>query len=43
MDFVKTCTGRGVYGATVDDIKLLVEAVDGKAQVKASQDLSVEG
>ncbi|MGI6557920.1 MAG: deoxyribose-phosphate aldolase [Limnochordia bacterium] len=37
VDFVKTCTGRGVYGATVDDIKLLVEAVDGKAQVKASQ------
>ena len=35
---VKTCTGRGVYGATVEDIKLLVEVVEGKAQVKkASQ------
>ena len=35
-DFVKTSTGMGTGGATEKDIRLMVNAVDGKAQVKAS-------
>jgi|HubBroStandDraft_1064217.scaffolds.fasta_scaffold89069_2 deoxyribose-phosphate aldolase len=35
-DFVKTSTGFGPRGATVEDIRLLGEVVGGRAQVKAS-------
>jgi deoxyribose-phosphate aldolase len=35
-DFVKTSTGFGTGGATPEDVKLMVEAVAGKALVKAS-------
>ncbi len=35
-DFVKTSTGFGGGGATVEDVQLMVEAVRGKAKVKAS-------
>lgn len=34
--FVKTSTGFGAGGATIDDVKLLKKAADGKIQVKAS-------
>ncbi|MDH4101172.1 MAG: deoxyribose-phosphate aldolase [Nitrospirota bacterium] len=34
--FVKTSTGFGPGGATVEDVKLLAEEVAGRAQVKAS-------
>ena len=36
MDFVKTSTGFGPAGATVEDVRLLREAVAGRANVKAS-------
>lgn len=35
-DFVKTSTGFGPGGATVDDVRLLVDSVAGAARVKAS-------
>ena len=35
-DFVKTSTGYGTYGATVNDIQLMMDAVAGRLQVKAS-------
>jgi deoxyribose-phosphate aldolase len=35
-DFVKTSTGVGPRGATVEDVRLLCSAVDGRARVKAS-------
>jgi deoxyribose-phosphate aldolase len=35
-DFVKTSTGFSTGGATVRDVKLLADAVSGRAQVKAS-------
>lgn len=35
-DFVKTSTGFGTGGATKEDVKLMVEAVDGACKVKAS-------
>jgi deoxyribose-phosphate aldolase len=35
-DYVKTSTGFGPGGATVDDIRLMVQAVAGRARVKAS-------
>ncbi|MFZ5754770.1 MAG: deoxyribose-phosphate aldolase [Bacillota bacterium] len=35
-DFVKTSTGFGGGGATVEDVQLMAEAVRGKAKVKAS-------
>ncbi|MGE5485705.1 MAG: deoxyribose-phosphate aldolase [Ignavibacteriales bacterium] len=35
-DFVKTSTGFGTGGATVDDVRLIREAVAGKARVKAA-------
>jgi deoxyribose-phosphate aldolase len=35
-DYVKTSTGFGPGGATVEDVRLMVEAVAGKAKVKAS-------
>jgi deoxyribose-phosphate aldolase len=35
-DFVKTSTGFGPRGATVDDVRLLSDAVRGRARVKAS-------
>lgn len=38
-DFVKTSTGMGNGGATVHDIKLMKEAVKGRAKVKASGDV----
>jgi len=35
-DYVKTSTGFGTAGATVEDVRLLKEAVAGQAKVKAS-------
>jgi deoxyribose-phosphate aldolase len=35
-DYVKTSTGFGPGGATVDDVRLMVQAVAGRARVKAS-------
>ncbi len=35
-DFVKTSTGFGPRGASVDDIRILREAVAGRARIKAS-------
>lgn len=35
-DFVKTSTGFGTGGATIEDIKIMKEIVDGKALIKAS-------
>ena len=35
-DFVKTSTGFGTGGATVEDVKLMLDTVQGKARVKAS-------
>ena len=36
MDYVKTSTGFGPAGATVEDVRLLKEAVAGRVKVKAS-------
>jgi deoxyribose-phosphate aldolase len=36
MDYVKTSTGFGPGGATVEDVRLMKEAVAGRAKVKAS-------
>ena len=36
VDFVKTSTGFGTGGATVADVRLMSEAVAGKAKVKAA-------
>jgi deoxyribose-phosphate aldolase len=36
MDYVKTSTGFGPGGATVEDIRLMRETVTGRAKVKAS-------
>ena len=36
LDFVKTSTGYGPRGATVDDVRLLREAVGGRCRIKAS-------
>lgn len=36
MDYVKTSTGFGTAGATVEDVRLMKEAVAGRAKVKAS-------
>ena len=36
MDYVKTSTGFGPAGATVEDVRLMKEAVAGRAKVKAS-------
>ncbi len=35
-DFIKTSTGFGTGGATVEDVKLMVETVDGAVKVKAA-------
>lgn len=35
-DFVKTSTGFSTGGATIEDVKLMYNIVDGKAKVKAS-------
>ena len=35
-DYVKTSTGFGAAGATVEDVRLIKEAVKGQAKVKAS-------
>lgn len=35
-DYVKTSTGFGAAGATVDDVRLMKEAVAGRVKVKAS-------
>jgi deoxyribose-phosphate aldolase len=35
-DFVKTSTGFGTGGATVEDVRLMLDTVQGKAKVKAS-------
>ena len=32
----KTSTGFGTGGATIEDVKIMVEAVDGEVQVKAA-------
>lgn len=39
-DFVKTSTGFGTGGATVEHVAIMKEAVDGKAEVKASGGIS---
>lgn len=39
-DFVKTSTGMGTDGATEHDIKLMIDAVEGKCKVKASGNVS---
>jgi deoxyribose-phosphate aldolase len=36
MDYVKTSTGFGPAGATLHDVRLMKEAVAGRARVKAS-------
>ncbi len=36
LDYVKTSTGFGAGGATVDDVRLMKEVVAGRAKVKAS-------
>jgi deoxyribose-phosphate aldolase len=36
MDYVKTSTGFGAVGATVEDVRLMKDAVAGRAKVKAS-------
>jgi len=36
LDFVKTCTGYGPRGATVEDVRLLRAAVGDRCRVKAS-------
>ena len=36
MDYVKTSTGFNQAGATVEDVRLMKEAVAGRAKVKAS-------
>lgn len=36
MDYVKTSTGFAAAGATVEDVRLMKEAVAGRAKVKAS-------
>lgn len=35
-DFVKTSTGFGTNGATIQDVKLMKNAIEGKAKIKAS-------
>jgi deoxyribose-phosphate aldolase len=35
-DFLKTSTGYGTYGATYEDVKLLVDCSEGKVKVKAA-------
>ena len=35
-DFVKTSTGFGTGGATIEDVQLMLDTVQGKAKVKAS-------
>jgi len=35
-DYVKTSTGFGNGGATIDDVKIMITAVDGECKVKAS-------
>lgn len=35
-DFIKTSTGFGTSGATVEDVELMVKTVDGACQVKAA-------
>lgn len=35
-DFVKTSTGFGTGGATVEDVKLMAEVIAGRAQIKAA-------
>lgn len=35
-DYIKTSTGFGTGGATVEDVKLMVKTVDGKVKVKAA-------
>lgn len=35
-DFVKTSTGFGTGGATIEDVKLMINSVNGDAKIKAS-------
>ena len=35
-DFIKTSTGFGTGGATLEDVKLMVETVEGQVKVKAA-------
>lgn len=35
-DFIKTSTGFGTGGATLEDVKLMLETVDGEVKVKAA-------
>lgn len=36
IDFIKTSTGFGTGGATIEDVKLIYDTVKGKSKVKAS-------
>ncbi|RLF05277.1 MAG: deoxyribose-phosphate aldolase [Thermoprotei archaeon] len=36
IHYIKTCTGYGPRGATIEDVKLLKEALKGKAGIKAA-------
>ena len=36
IHYIKTCTGYGPRGATIEDVKLLKEALKGKARIKAA-------
>jgi deoxyribose-phosphate aldolase len=40
VGYVKTSTGMGPAGATVEDIKIIQEAVDGKCKIKAAGGIS---
>ena len=35
-DFVKTSTGFGTGGATLDDVRLMARVIAGRAQIKAA-------
>ena len=35
-DFIKTSTGFGTGGATIEDVKLMIDTVEGKVAVKAA-------
>lgn len=36
IDYVKTCTGMGSRGASIEDVQIIKEAVGGKCKIKAS-------
>lgn len=36
VEYVKTCTGMGIRGASLEDVKIIKEAVAGKCKIKAA-------